>query len=496
MRKPASRSRVFLLCLTALMLLAVCASCSTASPKVPPELAQAIAEALPDLQGYELVTIDDAPMVSALRALAASDDSAPLTLMLPAFDASGRIATAEWRAYHVNVRAILVDVAASDFVVFPEEDLSGPSMTFRGFPDWSFEQTLDMLARAEDGTLDPELIQPSVLNLIGERLEGARFGGPNEPHVTVLDAIDNVLEVRFGRTEAERLAGLVPENYLLYRQANLRPTLLHGEQTFEDHGDPLAVGVTAGSVEPLAHVSLRVLRPVMIADDTIYSPFTRLWLVDDWFARVDAAANRQNAFFWLANIAPDVPGTLSTLPMNNNRILLKTEIAGYRVLTEAGWAANFNKPDTGCGGDGTYIDRLRRLSDDAISAPNEYWMWWTRLFGGGGCAYIATLGQTPFRGAVGWTSIADSTVDWNAFVFMHETGHVLGGTHRTADGTSPETVASHRCKLLGVISVGNTGPSLMSYADGDPTFCFAATPSSGPKRNLTQVAEYLNGALR
>ncbi len=483
------------------MLFTACASCSTASPRVVPELAQAIDEALPDLQAYELVTVDDAPLVADLRALAASDAPTPLTLMLPAFDASGRIVTAEWLAYHVNVRAILFDVAESEFVAFPEEDLSGPSMTFRGFPDLSFEQTLDMLARAEDGTLDTALFQPSVLNLIGERLEGARFGGPDEPHVTVLDALDNVLAVRFGRTEAERLAGLVPENYLLYRQADLRPTLLHGEETFEDHGDALDVVEPVWLPQPPPpppppHASGRVLRPVMIADDTIYNPILEVWRVDDWFARVDAAANRQNVFFYLANVAPDVSAFWSLLPTNNNRIMIKTEIAGYRVLTPAGWQANVKKPDKGCGGTDSYINQVRGLSASVISVSNEYWMWWTREFGSGGCGYIATMGRTPFRGAVAWTSIADSTVDWNAYVFMHETGHIIGGTHRTADGTSPETVASHRCKFLGVTPFGGTGPSLMSYAEGAPTLCFAATPDAGPRRNLTQVAEYLNRTLR
>lgn len=234
----------------------------------------------------------------------------------------------------------------------------------------------------------------------------------------------------------------------------------------------------------------------MIADDTIYNPILEVWRVDDWYARVDAAANRQNAFFYLANVAPDVPWWLSSLSDNNNRIMLKTEIAGYRVLTPAGWQANVKKPDNGCGGTDSYLNQVRGLSADVVSVSNEYWMWWTRQFGSGGCRYIATMGRTPFRSATAWTSIADSTVDWNAYVFMHETGHVIGGTHNTNDGDSPETVASHRCKLLGVIPFGGTGPSLMSYAEGAPTVCFAATPDAGPRRNLTQVAEYLNRTLR
>ena len=52
-------------------------------------------------------------------------------------------------------------------------------------------------------------------------------------------------------------------------------------------------------------------------------------------------------------------------------------------------------------------------------------------------------------------------------------------------------------QAAGFIPIGPTGPSLMSYASGTHTCCFAATPASGtPKRNLTKVAEYLHGALR
>jgi len=499
MNAYAQRSRVFRWGLAVLLALLVVTSCTTDPPDVPPELAQAIAQALPDLQRYELVTLDDAPMVAELRDLATSGDGTSITLQLPVFAADGRVATGAWIAHHVNVRELLIDVAGNEFVDFPAEDVSGPSMTFRGFPDWSFEQTMDVLARAEAGTLEPDLIQPSVLNLIGDRLEGAHFGDADHPYVTVLDALDNALALQFGTDEAERLAALTPANYLVYRQQDLRPTLLHGEQPYlldAVANDAAEVASAIDAVVPHAHTLLKVLRPVMVADDTIYDPFFGMWLINDWFARVDAAANRQNAFLWLANIAPDVPSQFSTLPTNNNRILVKTQIAGYRVLTESGWAANFNKPTTGCGDAGTYVDRLRSLSAKRTDFANEYWMWWTRQFGGG-CAYIGTLGRTPFDGAVGWSGYGNGTVDWTSYVFMHESGHILGATHVTGDGTSPETVPSHRCRLLGVIAFGGTGPSLMSYAEGTPTFCFAATPSSGtPKRNLTKVAEYLNGALR
>jgi hypothetical protein len=338
-------------------------------------------------------------------------------------------------------------------------------------------------------------VQPSFLNIVGGRLEGALHQTDDDETVSVLEHLENLLELHVGPQEAARLAGLVDENYVLYRHRDFQPPVEHGEtEEYADTDQPLPEGHHHDRAEPLLHANSRTIRPVMVADDTIYDPDTGTWLISNWFARVDAAANRQNAYLWLANIAPDLASG-STLGSDNNRILVRTQIAGYRVLTPFGKTQINPKPSAKCGGAGSFIDVVRGLSTSSTST-NGYWMWWTRHYSGG-CAYISTLGKSPRDGAVGWSGYGSGTVDWTSFVFMHESGHIIGGTHSTNTAASPETVSSHRCNFFGFWPVGPTGPSLMSYASGTRTYCFAATPASGtPKRNLTKVAEYLHPRIQ
>ena len=494
----------------------VVAACTQPSiPPVPEELAEALAEALPDLEGYELVTIDDAPIVAELEALIGAGSDEPVVAGLPIMRADGSVATVNWIAYHVNVRDLLSELETPDsnLVQGLDMDLSAPSRTFRGIPDWDDNTLLGKLSEFEKaGAVDDPLLQPSVLNLIGDRLEGALLGTDDDTNASVLNHLETMLELHFGAEEASRLAALTTANYVVYRQQEFQPPVSHGEEEHEvnqvsgahgEHGDagvanPLmayAQDPASVDVAPSLHANVRTLRPVMIADDTIYDPDTGTWAINNWFARVDAAANRQNAYLLLANIAPDI-ATGSTLATNNNRILVRTQIAGYLVLTPFGKTQINPKPTASCGGSGTFIDVVRTLSNSYTAVPNEYWMWWTRHYGGG-CAYIRTLGRTPLDGAVGWSGFGSGTVDWTSFVFMHESGHIIGGTHSTNTATSPETVSSHRCNLFGVWPIGPTGPSLMSYAGGTRTYCYAATPSSGsPKRNLTHTAEYLHSFLQ
>jgi hypothetical protein len=375
-------------------------------------------------------------------------------------------------------------------------------MTFRGVPDWSYEQTMAWLGIVAEGGFDPTVLQPSALGLIGDHLEGTAFGTDLNQNVTVIEHLGNALQPHFGTNRANELAALAAENYLVYIQNQYRGQLLHGEpHSALVTPSGIAAGDAASAeplVAPLIHTMVRELRPVMVADASVYDPSTNTWHVSNWFDRVDAVANRQDANLWLSNIAADIPSWASDLPTNNNRILVRTRIAGYEALTLDGQARLSYPAATNVCGDAadSFINQIRLLSRDVIAVPNEYWMWWTRAYGGG-CAYIEGLGKTPLRGAVGWSGYGDGTHDWTSFVFMHESGHILGGTHRTNDGTSPETLPDHRCTLLGEIPFGPTGPSLMSYASGSFTFCFAASDLSGAqKRNLTQVAEYLNTNLK
>ena len=464
---------------------------------IPQELTDAINAAFPALDAFDLVAIDDAGIVADLRAhaLGGAGGQVARQLRLPMYDADGVLGEADWLAYHVDVRQILVDVPDTDD--FTRLNPSGPSMTFRGTPDWSYEQTLAALDGIVSGDFDVNTVQPSVLALIGDHLEGAHAGTGLNYHVTVIEHLGNALQPHVGSARATELASLVAENYLVYIQSQYRGLLLHGEPHSDLVRGSGATSAPADVVTPQVHTQVRQLRPVMVADATVYDPTTDTWHIANWFDRVDAVANRQDANLWLSNIAADIPASKSTLAKDNNRILVRTSVAGYMAMTVEGQALlNYPSATNVCGDEpDSFINQIRLLSFDSAE-PNEYWMWWTRQYGGG-CAYIAALGLTPHRGAVGWSGYGDGTHDWTSFVFMHESGHIIGGTHRTDDATSPETLPNHRCNLMGEIPFGPTGPSLMSYASGAFTFCFAATDASGePKRNLTQVAEYLNEHLR
>ena len=496
--KHALASTIALLVLT--LLLTGCPP-RPSDTEIPLELRLAIHEVLPDLQAYRLVDIDDVPLVTQLKLLVEAAPGTHLMLQLPAFDAAGKFSEAIWIAYHVNVRGLLDDLFHSAVWTMAPAAPTSPSLTFQGFPDWSDEELQTALEQAEAGTLDTTLLQPSVLAVINDRLEGTRYGEGDDTSATVIEHLANVLELRFGAAEAARLAKLTDANYLVYREQDFQPVLTHGEPDGESipidvsTSTPEVVGLDA-PLTPLAHMQGRVLRPFMIADDTIFDPDTQTWAIADWYGRVDAAANRQQLFFRWANYGSDADNQV--LPVNNNRIRVNTMIGGYMVLTPFGKTLINPKPadEDKCGDAGTFIDVVRSLSPDDLTLDNEYWMWWTREYGGG-CAYVRTLGQTPHGRAVGWTGFRESTVAWTSFVFMHETGHIIGGTHRTDDGTSPETVADHQCRFLNVLTFGPSGPSLMSYASGTRTLCFARTPHSGtPVRNLSQVAAFLNGVLR
>ena len=490
-------ARAFRIVAAALLLAATACSGPGGDSAIPRELRDAIAEAFPDLEAYQLVRIDDSAIVADLRqhALGGDGGDTPLKVRLPMFDADGVLGEVDWLAYHVDVRRVLVDVPDTD--EFTRFTPTGPSMTFRGTPDWSYEQTMAALSGIVSGDFDVTTVQPSTLALVGNHMAGANAGTGINYDVTVIEHLGNALQPHFGSVRSGELASLVAENYLVYVQSQYRAQLLHGEP----HSDALSLSApTSGSttvVTPQVHTQVRELLPVMVADATVYDPSTDTWHVSNWFDRVDAVANRQDANLWLSNIAPDIPASKSDLATNNNRILVRTRVAGYMAMTLEGQALlAYPAANNVCGDEAdSFINQIRLLSFDA-AAPNEYWMWWTRQYGGG-CAYIAALGLTPHRGAVGWSGYGDGTHDWTSFVFMHESGHILGGTHRTDDATSPETLPNHRCNLMGEIPFGPTGPSLMSYASGAFTFCFASTDASGePKRNLTQVAEYLNTYLK
>jgi hypothetical protein len=125
---------------------------------------------------------------------------------------------------------------------------------------------------------------------------------------------------------------------------------------------------------------------------------------------------------------------------------------------------------------------------------NEYWMWWTntdRYPGTWGCAYVGRLHLTPRGGAVGWVSFRNYTLETVGQTFMHETGHLLNANHTGV-------ARSQRCRLLGILPIGVTGPSIMGGTSDRNlrTNCFAVTPDPASSlRNRTRIAEYLHARL-
>ncbi|MDZ7708406.1 MAG: M12 family metallo-peptidase [Trueperaceae bacterium] len=488
-----------------IVLLALATVLASCTPQEAPdaELRSAIEEALPAMERFELVEVDDGPIVEELEGLVSSGAAGPVYVDLPVLRADGSIGEKTWTAYHVDVRReFLFNEGLPEAVQMSPVQPEGPSRTFRGIPEMTLEE-IELMVDQPPDELNESEIQPSVLNLVGDGFEGAYYGNPESEAVQVIEKIDSLLQPHVGTDEARRLAALSDANYLVYRQQDYQPPVEHGEIPapevigLDTHGEPAdadgdAVRDTTADVH--ATSPFETVHPVMVADSTVYDPDTDTWLVSNWFDRVDAAANRQDAYLLFSNIGSDVPSSTSDLAVDNNRLLMRTEIAGYLVLTEYG-KTQISYPSNTCGGSGSFVDVVRQLSTSTPNAENEYWMWWTKQYGGG-CAYISTVHRDPNDYAVGWSGYGGGSTDWTSFVFMHESGHILGGTHQTNAAGSPETYDSHRCTIFGFWEVGPTGPSLMSYASGTRTSCFAVTDSDGvPKKNLTKSAEFLHSVL-
>lgn len=469
------------------------------------QIEQTMDEGLPDLEQYELVEFDDREALERLESEMAEPDEEPVRIELPILRDDGTVGTHTWTAYHVDVRELQEGYLTNEGVQAGQEEptvqlppdfeavLERPSRTFQGVPPSMGPEEIAAFAEEAPEMPDERIHQASVLNIIGEGLEGAYYGNPEDPTAHVIAHLETLLAPHVGEQEAAELAAGVPENYLIYRQEDFQPEMEHGEEALGEPPEELHHehgGVDSSAVAPQVHTTTRVLRPAMVADSSVFDPETGNWLVTHWFDRVDAAANRQNSYFWFASVAPDTPQ--SSLPSDNNRIFVQTEIAAYLVLTPHGKSL-IDYPSSKCAPSDSFINEVTQLSTDAPNHDNEYWMWWTNNYSGG-CAWISTLDRAPGRGAAGWSGYGNGTTDWTGAVFMHESGHIIGATHNNPPN-STETSASHRCRLFGAWDIGPTGPSLMSYASGNQTYCLARSDGT-TRRNLTKVAEFLHPRLQ
>lgn len=505
-----------------------------------PEIAvrAAVRAALPDLVSFELVTIDDAGVIGQLDALAAGGDgTSPIHLELPVIDSDGRLTRDfVWTAYPHDVRVshpdfggtpvfALADPAVDERLDLLGDVLPGPSRTFQGVPVLDAEAFARLLA---DATNRPEPfdeleIQASVLNVLtgagfpdGE-LEGAYYG-PRLQAPSVIQGIRSLLANTLEPAVLNQLLSGVSANYVVYNHVAYQPGLEHIEEVWTDgaaaaplhgHGDDAAA--SRSTIETSSHFlesGFRTVHVVPVADDTIYDPDTQTWLFDGWFARMEAAVNRMDLFNTFVNLHPDHAGDAMA---DNNGFILRARIPEFRVLTTSGKDRLVPHPATGCGEAGSYRDAIRQLSGAIERYPNEYWQWSTQDdFSGGGCSYTQVLDLTPRGGtecgqidnrgyascgAVGYIELRSGhTQDWTSLVVIHEAGHAMNGRHdNDAYGSGGESDDSQRCRFLGIWEFGPTGPSIMSYAGGTTTYCFAWTPTEGaPRRNTSIMATWLH----
>lgn len=471
------------------------------------ELEAAVRFALPSLARFELVTLNTEKAIAALGEHAATPGAGqtPIDLPLPILQPDDRsVDWIDWTAYHVDVRAVGIEdcaIGPDTFEVFGCEAVDGPSLTFQGLPDMDEKQLLSMWENPE-GTLEAlqneAAYQLSVLSVIGDELEGTYYGAQlAAPHTpSSLQGLRSVLDVHYDEATVNRLlADGGGANYLLHNQADLRPFQQDGEL----HVDALGAGAANASpteLRPASHFledGVKYLNVVMVADSTVYDAVEGRRLVPNYFARLDAMANRQDVWFRFVQMSGTAaPASLTTLNPSN-AFSVRTRIAGYRRLTESG-QEKLVFPADDCGDEGSLIDNYRALSWNKHTYDNEYWMWWTNTDaypGSWGCAYIGALHQTPRGNAVGWTSFRNYTLETVGQTFMHETGHLLNAVHSAS-------VTSQRCRVLGIFPVGVTGPSIMGGTSNRNlrTNCFAVTqPTATSLRNLARIALYLHARL-
>jgi hypothetical protein len=468
------------------------------------ELEAAVRHALPSLRRFELITLNAEKDVVALVAHAADSTASrvPLHLTLPILQPDGTQVWTFWTAYHHDQREFGASDCAIDPVSLEDVDcvkVNGPSLTFQGMPALSPAEIRELFIGETEKNLpalqDERVYQLSTIAVVGDELDATYHGQAlDAPHTpSSLQGLRSVLDVRYDAATVDRLlAGGGGANYLLHNQMDLVNV---GLEDVDLHTAALADA--PDTVRPSNHFledGVKYLRPVMIADGTVYDAEAGVRLVPHYFARVDAMANRQDLFFALVQLsAQAAPASLTSLEAWSNAFSVRTRIAGYRRFTPAG-QAGFSFPDTSCDAEDSLIQAYQDRSRDSTTVDNEYWMWWTNtdLYPGTwGCAYIGRLHLTPRGGAVGWVSFRNYTLETVGQTFMHETGHLLNANHTGV-------AANHRCRLLGILPIGVTGPSIMGGTSDRNlrTNCFAVTPDPAPSlRNRTRIAEYLHGRL-
>jgi len=503
------------------------------------DLRTAIGIALPGLRDYSLVAFPDSKVVADLQAHIGSGDD-PIYVQLPVRDADGRLdQTFVFTAYHHDLRrpeAAECSGATALVGALACTPVMGASATFQGVPAWDDERLGDAVAFPEeyaplflDGDrLREDRFQPSVISLIGEGPDASRtsvaafYFGPALAAPSGLQSLRSVLEPVHGTALTERLVSRVgADTYLVYSLAEYD---VPDEHVDHANGHPEAAPSSSAvhsahvaastDVAPLGHVGIdgpgiSTLVAQMVADTTIYDRrLSNPWVQPGWVTRADHAANLQDLTFTWLQVYADAPSNRTTLERYSNAFIVRTRIGRYWVLTETS-AGQFAFPANTCSTSPALIETYRDLSPSTYRDDDlEFWAWWTNTdryatfdangnlvaTGDLGCAFVGTMGTTGRTGNASWTHLSFQTLDNTSATFIHETGHLLNGSHRTTATTRP----SQRCSLLGIIPIGPTGPSLHArrVAGLTRTLCFARTEAGDTTaRNMTRVAEYLHDLL-
>ncbi len=469
------------------------------------ELEAAVRYALPNVRDFDLILWNDEKAIVDLIAHTqnADADVQPLWLdAVPIRQPTGAVAFVSWTNYHHDLRAEGVSDCALDADTGAAVDcleVEGPSLTFQGLP-WLEPAQIEALMVDSEGNreaLQNELLyQFSTLSVIGDEIDatyhGLELAAPYTP--SSLQGLRSVLDLHYDAATTERLLSATPANYLLYNQIDLATTVEDGDVDL--HAAALASSdVTIAPANHFLEDGIKFLRPVMVADATIYDAVASEWLVTNFRARVDAMANRQDLIFGLLQLdSTAAPANLTSLTSFSNTFTVRTRIGGYRRFTVQG-QERFSWPANACVTSPSLLETYRGLSGDATGIDNEYWVWWTnttRYAGTAGCAGIGGFGRAPNDGGNAWVSLRNASNQVTGSTLMHETGHLLDASH--ANGRNP-----HQCRLFGIFPVGPNGPSLMvtGVNRATRTECFAiTTPTDTALRSRTRVAEHLHGLLQ
>ncbi len=491
-----------------------------ATPRPTPDqlLRQAVARVYPDMKDFRLIKFDDRAIVSQLKTLATASAAnpelatKPTAITLPIVDADGKVTSYPWTVYHHNVRAesadfglYILDLERKTTTRLEQAALRGPSFTFQGVPNLSakdftdFVKTVVASGKAGEALLsDEKTYQASDVSIINNQLS-ASYAGNNVQYPSVLEGLKTTLYMHYPVAQVDSLLGQATYTYLLYNQLHYLPERVHGYP--ENQASILTPQET---IKPLGHFEDEEFKAelllVPIMDATIFTASTNTWLIPEAHAYAESAVNKQNSVWQWTAISMDQSGEIS-----NSSLSVKTTIHQFvglsgNSLSQLDPDNSDHYPADSCrdeDDDGkSFIQNVANVFAGLYDDDNMYKLLWTNAYGGG-CAWAGTLNSNP-KFATGWVGMKDSTMDFIKETQVHESGHIVGGTHAFDEfGSSGETTHLHRCKLLGIAEIGHEGPSLLSYNRTNPhTLCFAYPTESGtPEKNLTKVAKFLHNNL-